>query len=32
VIFGLRARPSVLEGQWCCFFGVIEHVVHDLIG
>ena len=31
VIFGLRARPSVLEGQWCCFFGVIEHTVDNLI-
>jgi predicted deacylase len=31
VIFGLRARPSVLEGQWCCFFGVIEQTVTDLI-
>lgn len=31
VIFGLRARPSVLEGQWCCFFGVIEETVNDLV-
>lgn len=31
VIFGLRSRPSVLEGQWCCFFGVIEQTVDDLI-
>jgi uncharacterized protein len=31
VIFGLRARPSVLEGQWCCFFGVIEQTVDNLI-
>lgn len=31
VIFGLRSRPSVLEGQWCCFFGVIENVVDNLI-
>ncbi|TVR22703.1 MAG: succinylglutamate desuccinylase [Anaerolineaceae bacterium] len=31
VIFGLRARPSVLEGQWCCFFGVIEETVDNLI-
>ena len=31
VIFGLRSRPSVLEGQWCCFFGVIEQTVDNLI-
>jgi uncharacterized protein len=31
VIFGLRSRPSVLEGQWCCFFGVIEQTVTNLI-
>ena len=31
VVFGLRSRPSVLEGQWCCFFGVIEQTVNDLI-
>jgi len=31
VIFGLRSRPSVLEGQWCCFFGVIEKSVDNLI-
>ena len=31
VVFGLRARPSVLEGQWCCFFGVVEETVADLI-
>lgn len=31
VVFGLRARPSVLEGQWCCFFGVVEDTVDDLI-
>lgn len=31
VIFGLRARPSVLEGQWCCFFGVVEETVDNLI-
>lgn len=31
VVFGLRHRPSVLEGQWCCFFGVIERAVSDLI-
>lgn len=31
VIFGLRSRPSVLEGQWCCFFGVVERTRDDLI-
>jgi predicted deacylase len=31
VVFGLRSRPSVIEGQWCCFFGVIEQTVNDLI-
>jgi hypothetical protein len=31
VVFGLRSRPSVLEGHWCCFFGVIETTVDDLI-
>jgi predicted deacylase len=31
VVFGLRSRPSVLEGQWCCFFGVVERSVTDLI-
>jgi uncharacterized protein len=31
VVFGLRSRPSVLEGQWCCFFGVVERTVSDLI-
>ncbi len=31
VIFGLRARPSVLAGQWCCFFGVVEETVDNLL-
>jgi hypothetical protein len=31
VVFGLRSRASVLEGQWCCFFGVVERTVTDLI-
>ncbi len=31
VVFGLRSRPSVLEGQWCCFFGVVEKTVTDLL-
>jgi predicted deacylase len=31
VIFGLRSRPSVIEGEWCCFFGVVEQTVDDLI-
>ena len=24
VVFGLRSRPAVLAGEWCCFFGIIE--------
>jgi len=31
VVFGLRSRPSVLAGQWCCFFGVVEETVDDLV-
>jgi uncharacterized protein len=31
VVFGLRSRPSVLEGQWCCFYGVVEQTVDNLI-
>lgn len=31
VVFGMRARPSVMEGHWCCFFGVIEETVDNLI-
>lgn len=30
LVFGLRSRPSVLEGQWCCFFGVVEETVTSL--
>jgi hypothetical protein len=31
VVFGLRSRPAVLEGEWCCFFGIIDEVRDDLI-
>ena len=31
LVFGLRSRPSVLEGQWCCFFGVVEKTVDNLL-
>lgn len=31
VVFGLRSRPSVLEGEWCCFFGIIDEVRDDLV-
>jgi predicted deacylase len=31
VIFGLRSRPAVLEGEWCCFFGIIDEVRDDLL-
>lgn len=31
VVFGLRSRPAVLEGDWCCFYGIIEETRDDLI-
>lgn len=31
VVFGLRSRPAVLEGEWCCFFGIIDEVRDDLM-
>jgi predicted deacylase len=31
LVFGLRSRPSVLEGEWCCFYGIIDEVRSDLI-
>jgi len=31
VVFGLRSRPSVLAGEWCCFFGIIDEVRSDLL-
>ena len=31
VVFGLRSRPAVLEGEWCCFYGIIDEVRSDLI-
>jgi len=31
VVFGLRSRPAVLEGEWCCFFGIIDEVRDDLL-
>jgi predicted deacylase len=31
LVFGLRSRPAVLEGEWCCFFGVVERTVSDLL-
>jgi predicted deacylase len=31
VIFGLRSRASILEGQWCCFFGVVDNIVDNLL-
>ncbi len=24
LIFGLRSRPAVMTGEWCCFFGVVD--------
>ena len=32
VVFGLRSRPAVIEGEWCCFFGIIDEVRDDLLG
>ena len=29
VVFGLRSRPAVLEGEWCCFFGIIEEITEN---
>lgn len=31
LVFGLRSRPAVLEGEWCCFYGIIDEVRDDLI-
>ena len=31
IVFGLRSRPAVLEGEWCCFFGIIDERRDDLI-
>ena len=31
LVFGLRSRPSVTEGSWCCFFGVVEQTVTNLL-
>ena len=25
-VFGLRSKPMVIEGEWCCFYGVIDEV------
>ncbi len=30
VVFGLRSRPAVLAGEWCCFFGIIDEEREDL--
>ena len=32
VVFGLRSRPAVIEGEWCCFYGIIDEVRSDLLG
>lgn len=32
VVFGLRSRPAVIEGEWCCFYGIIDEVRDDLLG
>ncbi len=30
LVFGLRSRPQVKPGDWCCFFGVIDGTANDL--
>ena len=30
-IVGLDDTPAVLEGEWSCFFGIIDEVRDDLI-
>ncbi len=30
VVFGLRSRPQVRAGEWCCFFGAIVATADDL--
>ncbi|MGA8426162.1 MAG: succinylglutamate desuccinylase/aspartoacylase family protein [Candidatus Dormiibacterota bacterium] len=32
LVFGLRSRPQVRTGEWCCFFGVIEGTTSDPTG
>ena len=32
VVFGCRFRPSVLAGEWCCFFGVVTETSGALLG
>lgn len=32
VVFGLRSRPAVIEGEWCCFYGIIDEVRDNLLG
>ena len=31
VVFGLRSRPAVSAGEWCCFFGIIDETRDDLL-
>lgn len=31
LVFGLRSRPQVKPGDWCCFFGVVDGTADDLI-
>jgi predicted deacylase len=31
IVFGLRSRPAVLQGEWCCFYGIIDETRDDLI-
>ena len=32
VVFGLRSRPAVLAGEWCCFFGIVDEVRENSFG
>ncbi len=31
LVFGLRSRPQVRAGDWCCFYGVIDGTSTDLL-
>lgn len=31
VVFGLRSRPQVRAGEWCCFFGAIDSTSEELV-
>ncbi len=31
MIAGIRSRPPVMEGEWICFYGVVDEVKDDLV-